>query len=78
MVSSESPIIAMREFFLWICKPHCDLIALVETEMTEWPRTLKEIDKLIKVAEKHIDDLSIEIGAARGEFHWPVTILSLN
>ncbi|KAJ2926013.1 hypothetical protein H1R20_g11087, partial [Candolleomyces eurysporus] len=40
------------------------LTAMLETKTSEWPQDLKDIDKLIKLAEGRVDDLSIDIAAA--------------
>ncbi|KAJ2932140.1 hypothetical protein H1R20_g4974, partial [Candolleomyces eurysporus] len=39
--------------------------AMLETKLTVWPTTVKDIDKLIKHAEKLVNDLAIDLAAAQ-------------
>jgi hypothetical protein len=39
-------------------------VSLVETKITVWPKTAKEIGTLIKRAESLLDDLKIDLDAA--------------
>ncbi|KAJ2927243.1 hypothetical protein H1R20_g9850, partial [Candolleomyces eurysporus] len=37
---------------------------MLETKMTVWPKTVKEIDQLLKHTESHAKDLTIDLAAA--------------
>ena len=67
MDTSVDPMSAMRKLFISMHGHRPDPSLLVETKTSEWPQDLEDIDKLIKLAEGRVDDLSIDIAAAESE-----------